>query len=204
MSSTRSRLPSPSSRSRCARAPRAPSSSSPRKPPSSTSNCRTVPSASASTTALRSNCILAAPTGMVRAKYRPACESQIPPMSRAYHPATGGSSSGTDRWMCGFLYRCLRPAFFEFGFELVLANAKSKAPAGGQRYENPNFADRARAQFPTKVILGWWPRISRRATGIILGRRRLLPRIDARRRDTRCSGRRCLPSSLLRTYAAIL
>src|SRR6516165_8509503 len=77
ISSTRSRLPSPSSRSRCACAPRAPSSSSPRNPPSSTRSCRTVPSASASTMALRSNCILAAPTGMVRAE-SPSVRSQKP------------------------------------------------------------------------------------------------------------------------------
>jgi len=55
INSTRSRLPSPSSRSKCAAAPRAASSSSPRAPSNSVRSWRTVASVCASTKAARSS-----------------------------------------------------------------------------------------------------------------------------------------------------
>ena len=81
------------------RAPRAASSSSPRDPPArrgAAGRWQALPPR-------RWPCdriVFGAPTGVVRAKYRPACESQIPPMKRAYHPATSGTSSGTGQSLC--------------------------------------------------------------------------------------------------------
>ena len=46
--------------------------------------------------------------------------TNTPPMSRAYHPATGGSSSGTDRWSVDCCTAGLRPAFLNLVLRLRL------------------------------------------------------------------------------------
>src|ERR1700689_4822975 len=61
INSTRSRLPNPSSRSRCAFVPRATSSSIPRAPPNSTRSWRTDAKACAATAGLRSSFVPVAP-----------------------------------------------------------------------------------------------------------------------------------------------
>ena len=91
INSTRSRLPSPSSRSRWAAGPRAASSSSPREPPSSTRSWRTVASACAPTTARLSSFVPVAPI---------ACEPADGQIPLSFHQVVQRAGFAPMRMWC--------------------------------------------------------------------------------------------------------